>query len=528
MPPHTDFFSKTPKRPLSDRGSQAEDPIIVPAEVFQKGNTGYRAAARNTSLLKGIILLVILGGLLAGGGILLRYLASHPVSVGDVPKDKTFSTPSLPEEETGPAPVVQGAQRPPESADPGAVERVKQRAEQTMEDFVVAREDLDAIGGNQWGENDYRQMAKTGEEADAYFLKKEYGPATEKYDQALKMVRGLQAQSDNALNRLVEEGGRALDTGDATRARERFSLALRIDPASKRARQGMLRAEKTESVARFMTSGKSNEKQGNLAFALADYQEAVKLDPDLDPAREAFQRVKERIARQEFQRLMSTGFNALNREDYQGARDFFEEAQTLRPAAREAADALVQVDQAMRLARMKKLQGIALEAERSEDWEGALGAYKGVLEMDPLVQFAVEGKERCLLHIRLTKRMAFYLNKPEVLESDQYLEHAEQLLTEAEGVAPKGPRFTGQLERLDHLVGIAKKPLPVTLESDNFTRVVVYRVGRLGTFYKKDLALRPGSYTIVGMRQGYKDVRQQVIVRPGQPVRVTVICTERI
>ena len=522
MPPHSSPFSKTPKQPLSDRDSHAEDPIIVPAEVFEKGNTGDRAAHRVSSLLKGIALLVIFGGLLAGGGLLLRYLESHPLSIGDVPGKKP---PSLSGEKI---PPVQQAERPPEPKEPGAWERAKQRAEHSMEAFVVAREDLDATGADQWGGTDYRQMAKTGEEGDAYFLKKDYGPATEKYDQALKMVRGLRAQSGNVRNRLLEEGERALDIGDATHAREKFALALRIDPAGKRARQGMVRAEKAQSVARFMASGKNDENQGNLAFALADYQEAVNLDPDSDPARKAFQRVREHIAREEFQRLMSSGFNALDREDFQGARGFFKEAQALRPAAREAADALVQADQAMRLARMAKLQEEALEAERSEDWEGALKAYAGVLEMDPLVQFAVEGKERCLLHIRLFKRMAFYLNKPEVLESDQYLEQAEQLLTEAEGIAPKGPRFTGQLERLDHLVGIAKTPLPVTLESDNLTLVVVYRVGRLGTFFKKDLTLRPGSYTVVGMRDGYKDVRQQVLVKPGQPVQVTVICTERI
>jgi hypothetical protein len=76
---------------------------------------------------------------------------------------------------------------------------------------------------------------------------------------------------------------------------------------------------------------------------------------------------------------------------------------------------------------------------------------------------------------------------------------------------------------------MAKTPVKVTLESDNHTEVAVYKVGRLGRFTSRDLDLRPGTYTVVGTRNGYKDVRQQVVVKPGQSVvRVTVICKERI
>jgi len=46
--------------------------------------------------------------------------------------------------------------------------------------------------------------------------------------------------------------------------------------------------------------------------------------------------------------------------------------------------------------------------------------------------------------------------------------------------------------------------------SDNLTEVSVYRVGRLGRFTAQELLLRPGRYTVVGTREGYKDVRQEV------------------
>jgi len=59
--------------------------------------------------------------------------------------------------------------------------------------------------------------------------------------------------------------------------------------------------------------------------------------------------------------------------------------------------------------------------------------------------------------------------------------------------------------------------------------VTIYRVGRLGTFTRQTLDLRPGTYTIVGSRQGYRDVRLELVVRPGEtPAPLSVRCEEEI
>jgi tetratricopeptide (TPR) repeat protein len=294
------------------------------------------------------------------------------------------------------------------------------------------------------------------------------------------------------------------------------------------AKKDLAKTGKAEAVARLLLSGKKNETQNNLPFALADYQQARKMAPESVQAQEAFQRVKGRIIEDEFRNLMSTGLTALHRDDFDGARSSFLKARELRPASQEVRDALGQVDQTRRLFRLKRHQKEALDAERSEDWDGALAAYTAALEIDPRVRFAVQGKAHSLEMIQISKRIAFYLNKPEVLESDKTLEKAVQLLSDAEGKVPKGSQLKAEQEKLRHLVQTAQIPLTITLESDNLTRVAVYRVGRLGTFLKNDLTLRPGTYTIVGTRNGYRDVRQLVVLKPGQPLRVTIICREKI
>jgi len=68
----------------------------------------------------------------------------------------------------------------------------------------------------------------------------------------------------------------------------------------------------------------------------------------------------------------------------------------------------------------------------------------------------------------------------------------------------------------------------VLITSDSFTDVTLLRVRRLGSLTEETLSLRPGAYTAVGIRDGYRDVRVKFEVRPGQRNAVDVRCSETI
>ena len=67
------------------------------------------------------------------------------------------------------------------------------------------------------------------------------------------------------------------------------------------------------------------------------------------------------------------------------------------------------------------------------------------------------------------------------------------------------------------------------LESDQLTNVTLYRVGSLGVFASKQVELRPGTYTVIGSRDGYRDVRQTLRCGPAETCRRSdVVCVEPI
>ena len=208
----------------------------------------------------------------------------------------------------------------------------------------------------------------------------------------------------------------------------------------------------------------------------------------------------------EFADLMSRGLTALGRGQWEAAKKNFEAASRLRPDAPEAADGLARVASAER--RDLVMAGIdrGREFEEAERWAEAEQAYAQVLAVDPEAAHALAGKERAALRASLDEQLEYHLENPGRFSSPSVFDDATGVLGEAREVTPSGPRLSAQVERLEKLLEAASTPVEVVLESDNATDVVVYRVGRIGTFTRRQLELRPGTYTAVGSRDGYRAV----------------------
>jgi serine/threonine protein kinase len=230
-----------------------------------------------------------------------------------------------------------------------------------------------------------------------------------------------------------------------------------------------------------------------------------------------------------FADAMSEALEALERGDWPAAREALHRAGAIRPGAPAVADGLARVDQAEKLAAIAAHRAAASLSESEERWADAAREYTAVLALDPTIRFAQNGKERCVLRADLDRRLDYHLSHPERLSSDEVLEEAKLLVDRAAAVEPEGARLQDQVARLTALIERVAIPVRVVIQSDDLTEVMVYKVGRLGAFLTHELELRPGSYTVVGSRQGYRDVRRELVVVAGEnPEPLVVRCEEKI
>ena len=223
------------------------------------------------------------------------------------------------------------------------------------------------------------------------------------------------------------------------------------------------------------------------------------------------------------------GFAALGAGRLSEARAAFERARALRPNGAEAVDGLRRVDAAGTARGFEAIRAHATDLEAQERWEDALSIYRSVLRLDPSQAFALEGKERTAARMQLNDGLQALLDRPDRITDPQAREQAAVLLQTADEVSSPGPLLSSQVAKLTALLPGVDKPVHLSLVSDSLTQVAIPSVGTFGSFSQREIELKPGHYTVIGTRDGYRDVRHDLTVSPGQGNQtINVTCDEPI
>jgi tetratricopeptide (TPR) repeat protein len=403
------------------------------------------------------------------------------------------------------------------------------QAEQALHEFLQLRAKLELDNAEAWGGAAWRQAEVRAASGDRLFGERRFDDAAQAYADALQKIRDLQEKRGRLLDAAVDMGQHALAQDNIQEALSEFERALAIDPDHQLANRGLERARVREDVLEKMADGQNAESQNDLEAAQEAYREAKRLDEEYQPAVENLQRLSDQVNELRFHAAMSEALGAIDRGNFGDAERALEAAAALQPGDTAVRDAQQRLAAARQQSQLSSLRRQARDAEEKENWQVAAELYRKALAVDASAAFAVTGLERVSDRLRLHQQLDHYLSDPTRLSSPEPLANAERLLSSF-GEAPAGePQLAEKVKRLKHQVAVARLPLPVRLESDGETEVVIYHVGRLGRFLEHQLDLRPGTYTAVGSRPGYRDVRRVFRVIPGQPLSpVDVRCEEPV
>jgi hypothetical protein len=426
----------------------------------------------------------------------------------------------------GQAPTVPLAEPPRPPLDDSAA---RSSAEQSLREFLRLRARLELANAHRWGEPDWSRAAGRAVEGDHLFAQRRFAAAAQHYAAALQTLETLEADREQRLAAALASGQRALEADDGAAAQDGFQLALLIEPDHPQAVQGLERARVRDQLTGLMGEGDQAEQSGKLESARHAYRKAVQLDPLYAPADAALQRVERQLADAAFRLAMSETLAALDAGRLTAAGQSLQQAAALKPDHSSVRDARQRLAQARQRTTLDRLRTDAAARVRSENWDAAVSLYQQALALAPDAGFARRGISHAEQRVRLHAQLDDYLADPARLHSPEPLAGAERLLA-AIAEPPAGePRLAAKLATLRSRVQQASTPVTVTLHSDGETEVVIYHVSRLGRFQTHQLQLRPGTYTAVGSRTGYRDVRAVFTVKPGTPPQpVQLRCEEPV
>jgi len=434
------------------------------------------------------------------------------------------------------APVPVAAPSAAESSEPAQPvlspeerEALRARSETLLANLLTLRERLTSLNVAVWAGDDWQRYEQLSDAGDNAFLANDFSTAVERYAEAAALGDAIVARASTSVTTAFDAAEAAFAAGEPQLAIEHYDRVLAIVPTHAQALTGRARAERLPAALGLVQRADVELARGELQAALASYREALAIDAEWTPASSGISEVNRRLRDAEFERLMSAGFGLLGDEDFVAANREYTAALALRPSSREAADGLAQSEQGAKLAEIMLAEARGLAFERRELWDQAIALYRTVLQTDETLLFAQTGLARAEARDALDAKLTNLIDNPTLLFGDTALADTRTLLEAAAAEPEPGPRLTGQIEQLGRLVELASQPIVVRLESDQLTNVTLYRVGALGTFASKEVELRPGSYTVMGSRDGYRDVRQTFNVRPGRSLpAISIVCIEPI
>jgi len=398
-----------------------------------------------------------------------------------------------------------------------------------MAEMVEAQSILEEKAVADWGGQTWSNAVAPVRTGDLAYRRDQFPDAISAYKAAILDFEVLQARSSSAGAEALKKGQAAFDAGDAETATKQFEIVLKIDPSSVAAQQGLARSKTLNQVLGFLSSGKTHEEDGRLDFAQIDYREAVRIDPQTTLAVESLKRIEQKITDRKFQRSMSAGISAFRAGKLDEAKTTLLEAKAFQPENKELNEALAMVEEGLRRRRLEKIKSEGIALETAEKWQAALDHYNQALAIDKNMSFANAGAARAVEVISLEQNLDRFLLSPEKLQAKTGLANAQLVSLEAGKISYAGPKLASKIQRFNQLIQTQSTPVGVQFASDEKTQVVIYRVGRLGTFASKSVNLRPGTYVVTGNRPGYRDVRLEIMVEAGKPLQtIRVSCTEKI
>ena len=406
--------------------------------------------------------------------------------------------------------------------------KARSAAQDLLAELLEVTENLQTRGVEMWAAQAMAAVTAAAAAGDARYRERDFAAAIAAYQSALDQALALEESIAPRFAQALAAFDAALEALDHDAATTALAGARRLEPGDPPLPARAVRLAALPQLAAQVAAAEEAQQSGDYRAAVARMAAAAELDGEHRYVAAQLKRLRQALTEQRFNAAMSAGYAALDKSDFAGARSHFNRAGQLVPGSNEAAVALQELNVARTAARLQALQRQAAAHAAEEDWAQAIAALEAALAIDDSLRFAHEGlalaRPRAALHSALTA----ILERPQRLVDDAILGEARAALERAQAATAPGPKLRQQIDAVKRTLRVASTPLPVRLLSDGATEVNVYKVARLGLFAEHRLELRPGKYTAVGTRRGFRDVRVVFTVAPESTAPVFIACSEAI
>jgi hypothetical protein len=401
--------------------------------------------------------------------------------------------------------------------------RARNQSQELLSEVLKLQEELEEKNVLIWGADKYNSILDLAREGDAAYRTRDFALSTSLYRETQSGLQNLQDEMETIFTEALAQAEEALNNGNSKLSSESFEFALLIKPDNENALTGLARTKTLDEVLELITEGNNLQQNNDFEGARDKFQQALALDKHTQQAKEKMKLANQQITDRDFNRLMSEGYRWLQQKDLEKARLSFQKANRLKPNATEVASAINQTQTGITNQKISDILDIAIQMEQEEKWSEAVKEYDKALALDSSLAKAQEGKQFSQNRADLDSRLDQIITNPERLSNKSVFEEARLIYQNASTISNPQPKLSQQLNNLSNLLESALNPVVVIFKSDNMTDVTINRIGILGKFEEQSMSLLPGNYVAIGTREGYRDVRVEFTIQTGQTTAQDII-----
>jgi len=406
----------------------------------------------------------------------------------------------------------------------------REDAKEALGNFAKTTEPaIEAARLNAWDTQAHSEIYALKDRAVAAFGAGDYGTT-------LSLLSEAKVSADQALDKGKEIFQTSLNAAQQFYGRDEVekadisiekALAIRPDSAEALALKEKISAlpellNLLEGAARYRA-----ENRPEAEWAALD--RVVQLDADRAEARKRRDTLTVEIKERQFAQSIAQGLSDVNAGKLAGAKDSLARARALYPARSEINLLAEKVKELSDAQAYRHLLGLAKRAVAEEDWSKAEARYVQLVKDFPGDKAAESGVALARKIGQLLTSLDDYLNRSHRLSSENVSRAAKALVERAKPLTPKSQLLSEKTRAVKEMINLYNTQVPVTVRSDQQTRIVVRGVGVVGMVSEKVIRLKPGTYNVEGVREGYKAKLVQLSIAPGQKsVSLVIVCDEPI
>ncbi|MCP3851951.1 MAG: hypothetical protein GY694_17200, partial [Gammaproteobacteria bacterium] len=378
--------------------------------------------------------------------------------------------------------------------------------------------------------------------ANQYYEENKYDKAEENYGKAINIISNTLENKENIYEQLVSKGTKELDNNELEQSRKSFLKAQTIHKEEPIISRFLERIGNRNKVLKLYEDSIEFEKNRDLTQAIIVIEQALELEPEYETINKQIIKLQRKKNEIDFNHLVGKILTLLDQEkinlnELKKIKNYLNQLKK----TINTDQIIKELEEKYRIKKesyyLKKYYQSALKHEAQEHWLKAKNDYEKILNINLNHSKALAGKERVKFYLYINELIDSIILLPERLQDDEIFTKSKKSLNFAKSEIREKksaeklriPRLIKKIDKAELLIKNASTLIDVTLHSDNETTVSIYRVGRFGQFNNKKLQMRPGKYTIIGVRSGYKDIRTiKNISARDKSLEISVICSEKI